>query len=302
MKPITPSDYPNLKHFFKQQRYELCVYSLPSILVWTSKIYQPCGVITDHETLIVGIEYNAVHADKRHLLLPISPAREFSPEELRNFAVSLGFEDFYFVPADYMEKFGQQQVEAFFEIKEQPDLYDYIYLREDLAELKGSRYSKKRNLISQFKREYPDNVTFEKLTASTVSECADFLEKWCEERNCDENTEGEGLSCEKQAVMNAFENIEVLEMNGILLRIDGVVSAFGIASRLTENMGALHFQKAFAHIKGLYQFFDNLCAKHMFQGYQYINKESDMGIPGLARSKMSYFPVTILKSYKLTVR
>ncbi len=297
---LKSSDYSRLEKFFKQQKYELCVYSLSSVLVWNSKIYQPLGV-TDGETLIVGVEFDAVHDDKRHLILPVSPVREYSPEKLHDLAVKLGFETYWFVPDDYIERYGRNQVYAFFKTEEQPELKDYVYLTEDLAELKGNKYSKKRNLISQFKREYGDSVRAEKITSSVVSECADFLEAWCEERDCEADPEAD-LACEKQAAMNALENIEILGMNGILLRVDGVISAFGIMSHLTENMGVLHFEKAFSRIKGLYQFFDRLCAERLFKGYKYINKESDMGLPGLAKTKQSYYPVKMIKSYKLTVR
>ena len=67
-------------------------------------------------------------------------------------------------------------------------------------------------------------------------------------------------------------------------------------------MGVLHFEKALSNIKGLYQYFDSECAKRLFKGYKYINKESDMGDPGLAKSKKSYHPVMIVKSYKLIIK
>jgi len=89
---------------------------------------------------------------------------------------------------------------------------------------------------------------------------------------------------------------------GILIRIGGEVSAFGICSHLTDTMGVLNFEKAYPDIKGLYQFLDNECAKRLFAGYTYINKESDMNIPNLAQSKKSYNPVMMIKSYCLTLR
>jgi hypothetical protein len=67
-------------------------------------------------------------------------------------------------------------------------------------------------------------------------------------------------------------------------------------------MGVLNFEKAHGSIKGLYQFLDNECAKRLFTGYTYINKESDMKLPNLAQSKKSYNPVAIVKSYCLTMR
>jgi hypothetical protein len=98
-----------------------------------------------------------------------------------------------------------------------------------------------------------------------------------------------------------IENISLLEVEGLLLRINGVVSAIAVASQLTDNMGLLCFEKAFARVKGLYQFFDNLSAKRLLNGYKYVNKESDMNVPGLAKAKKSYYPVMMFRAYKLTL-
>ncbi|MCP4346199.1 MAG: DUF2156 domain-containing protein [Desulfobacterales bacterium] len=301
MKKITPSDYPDLLKYFKHQKYDHCAYSLASVIAWTNHLYQPYAV-TDNGSLIVCAEFYGKHKKSRHLILPISPVREYNPEELHKVAVRLGFDKYWYIPGEYIEKYGQTRVESFFRVKEQPGFDDYVYNTEDLAKLKGNKYSKKRNLISQFKKAYvnKNRVKLEEITTSNASECIDFLEKWCEERNCDKEPD-EILSCEKSAATNAIENTEILKMKGLLLRIDDTVSAFGISSYLTDNMSALHFQKAFANEKGLYQYFDNMCAMHLSDGYKYINKESDMGIPGLAKTKKSYHPVKMVKSYELKI-
>ena len=41
------------------------------------------------------------------------------------------------------------------------------------------------------------------------------------------------------------------------------MSAFGIGSRLRADMGNLNFEKAFPHVKGLYQFLDRECARRL---------------------------------------
>jgi hypothetical protein len=300
-KKIVPSDFPKLKKFFLRQRYRLSVYSLPAIIAWQNRTFQPYAAV-DSRSLIISGEF-ADRKDDRHLILPISSSKEFTPEKLRDFAVSLGFEKYWFVPEDYIQQYGKSVVEGFFKVREQKDFEDYIYAVDDLAHLKGNKYSKKRNLIHQFKRSYlyRGRVQIEDITPAFVPECIDFLDKWCAERDCDMDKD-DILYCEYQAAINMIENIDLFEVRGILLRIDGEVSAFGIASRLTDDMGVLHFEKAFARVKGLYQYFDSECARRLFKGYTYINKESDMNIPGLARAKKSYHPIMTVKSYMLTVR
>jgi len=301
LKPITPADYPRLKHFFRRQEYRLCEYSLSLIIVWSNTEYQPYGAI-DGESLIIGAEF-ATQKENRHLILPISPVKEHTPEDLSDLAEKFGFESFWFVPEDYIKAYGKKRISSFFRVSGQKDFNDYVYRTDDLVALKGNKYAKKRNLIHQFERNYLSNghVKIEPISPHVASECIDFLEEWCEQNHCD--AEGDlDLACEKQATINAIENIDRLGVKGLLLRLDGKVSAFGIASQLTANMGVLHFEKADANIKGLYQYFDNQCARELLNQYEYINKESDMNIPGLAKAKKSYHPAMIVKSYVLTLK
>jgi hypothetical protein len=301
LKPITPADYPRFKRFFERQKYRLCEYSLPSILVWSNQEYQPYGAV-DGDSLVIAAEFTT-QKEKRHLILPVSPVREHTPEDLRELAAELGYESYWFVPGDYIKRYGRKRIESCFTAAEQRGYNDYVYLTADLSDLKGNKYSKKRNLIHQFERSYLSNgkVKIERIESPAAAECIDFLEKWCQENDCDADEELD-LACEKQAAIHAVENIDRLGISGLLLRLEGRISALGIASQLTENMGVLHFEKAFAGIKGLYQYFDNLCARQLLNRYEYINKESDMNIPGLAKAKKSYYPAMIIQSYILTLK
>lgn len=299
--PLTPQDYPVLKPFFENQRHRLCVYSLPSLLSWSNDEYQPFGAI-DGDALIVAAEFNR-QKEKRHLILPISPQGQYSPEALYALARKLDHKSYWFVTDEYLKQYEIKRLEALFTIREQEEYDDYVYRTSDLAELKGNKYSKKRNLISQFSREYleKDRVQVVPLTQELVPECIQFLNEWCDERNCDANQKDD-LACERQAALNAIENLDIFSSRGLLLRIDGKVSAFGIGSYLTAAMGVLHFEKAFSRIKGLYQYFDSQCARLLFNGYVFINKESDMSIPGLAKAKRSYYPVMRVKSYEFVLK
>jgi len=301
LKPITPADYPQLKRFFKGQQYRLCEYSLPLIIVWSNSEYQPYGAI-DGDSLIIGAEFTT-QIENRHLILPISPVKKHTPEELGELTEKFGFRSVWFVPEDYINAYGKKRIKSLFTVTEQKGFNDYVYRTDDLVELKGNKYAKKRNLIHQFERNYLSNghVKIEPMVPRAASECLDFLEEWCEQNHCDADTDLD-LACEKQATINAIQNIDRLGVSGLLLRLDGKVSAFGIASELTADMGVLHFEKADANIKGLYQYFDNQCARQLLNRYEYINKESDMNLPGLVKAKKSYHPAMMIKSYTLTLK
>jgi hypothetical protein len=302
LKPINIKDYTILQPYFRNQPYRLSVYSLLSIIVWSCQKYVSSYAIHDG-AVVLGNE--AVNNPQDHyLILPVNSSGYFTPEYLHRLAVQLDYPEYWFVPGDYLDQFESATIETTFFVTEQPEYEDYIYLTDDLALLKGNRFSKKRNLIHQFNKSYVDTgkVAVDRLTTDNAEECLDFLTKWCEDHDDCEGPDNESLACEKRAMTTALHAIDALEGMGILIRIDGVVSAIAIASRLNASMGVLNFEKAFSDVRGLYQFLDNECAKRLFSGYRYINKESDMGIPDLAQSKKSYHPVERLKSYKLALR
>jgi hypothetical protein len=301
MKRLFPEDFRRYKAYFSNQRYEISAYSLASILAWSNQVYHPYGMVRDN-MLIVGVTFNDPEKP-HHLILPIAPVGEYTPEELHDLALELDYTKFQFVPEDYLHRFDKWQIADLFKVQPQAEYHDYIYRTNDLAALKGNRFSKKRNLIRQFNSEFvaPGRVVVDNITGANVAECLDFLEDWCQARDCDQNPD-EDLACEKQAAVNALAHFENMALAGIAVRIDDRVSAFGIAAPLTTDMGVLHFEKAHTDIKGLYQFLDQQCAQRLFHGMHFINKESDMGIAGIAQAKKSYHPIRMVKSYQLIVR
>jgi len=300
-KQLDITDYQNLRIFFDKQQYRLCDYSLLSLIVWSNQRLKTFYSIDD-KTLIV---YNksSSNLNDNHLILPISPDANITPEYLFNLAKKLGFISYWSVPEDYLMKYGAKEIESFFKINEQTEFDDYVYLTNDLMYLKGNKFTRQRNLINQFSKAYleKEKVDVEMINHDNAEECLNFLNEWCDLRKCDME-HNEGLACEKMAAIKTLNNIDALEVKGILVRIDGKVSAFGIISHLTDDMGVLNFEKANSKIKGLYQFLDNECAKRLFADYKYINKESDMKLPNLAQSKKSYNPVMKIKSYRLTLQ
>jgi len=300
-KSLDVADYNLLKTYFEGHPYGLSIYSLASLIAWSSLNYRSSYLLRNGILFIAGA-LDGSH-EERHLILPVANGKVFSPAELVSFVRDLGFKTYRFVPENYLEKFDRAELESLFYLEEQSEFADYVYLTEDLIQLKGNKFSKKRNLISQFSREYlwKSRVSVEDIRREHIDACLEFLEIWCAERDCGVDKDS-SLSCEKEALIKTLKNIESLEAEGILIRVDGKVSALGVGSRLNRTTGTLNFEKAFPRIKGLYQFLDNECAKRLFRDLKYINKESDMNIAALAESKRSYNPVMRIKSFAFHLR
>jgi uncharacterized protein len=196
-----------------------------------------------------------------------------------------------------------KKTERWFNVTEQKEYEDYVYRTEDLIQLKGNRFARKRNLLHQFMRDYDHagRVEVTDMKPDSTGEYLAFLEQWCQQRQCDVDID-ENLACEKRALVTTLTHMEIMQGKGISVQIDGAVSAIAIMSRLNDKMGVLNFEKAFSNIRGLYQFLDNECARRLFPGYEYINKESDMNVAELAQSKKSYHPALRIKSHCLAIR
>jgi hypothetical protein len=298
-KLLEPGDYETYAPYFRNQSYELCIYTLPSMIVWTNSLARHFVAIWQ-DMLLIYIDFPKGHFPP-HLIMPISPERKIEPEALSEICSSADLPTISNVPESYINHFGRKRIAAFFQIEEQPEYEDYVYKTEDLSFLKGNKYAKKRNLINQFKKEYVNQnlVNIEKISNANAQDCLVFLEKWCEEKDCGEKRD-KVLACEREAAINAILHNESIGMKGILLRIDGEINAFGMMSALNSDTGVLHFEKAFSRVKGLYQYFDRECARQLFIGYSFINKENDMSIPEIAHAKNSYFPAIKRKSFQLT--
>jgi hypothetical protein len=303
-KSLEPSDYPVLKPVFEKQPYNLSIYSLLSLIAWNTDAIRSYYIF-DGDCLLISSE-SLIHPEDRYLILPLPDKGGkglLTPEELHDMAIDHGYHHYRFVPGDYLDMGEMKKAEHWFIITEEPEFEDYVYRTEDLSQLKGNRYARKRNLIHQFVRDYDFNgrVMVEVLRPADLDACLAFLEQWCKQRQCDLE-HNESLACEKRALINTLTHMEILESAGIVVRIDGKVNALAIMSHLNEKMGVLNFEKAFSDIRGLYQFLDNECARRLFSQYEFINKESDLNIAELAQSKKSYQPVHRIKSYRLTVR
>lgn len=172
------------------------------------------------------------------------------------------------------------------------DYADYIYLRSDLATLKGKKFQSKRNHINKFRNTYPD-YKYSPITKDRIQECLELEAKWCKANDCDQQ---EGTGNERRALIYALNHFEELGLTGGILHVNGQIVAFTFGMPINKETFGVHVEKADTSIDGAYAMINYEFANHIPEQYIYINREEDLGIEGLRKAKLSYHPETILRN------
>ena len=170
------------------------------------------------------------------------------------------------------------------------DGFDYIYAIDDLADLKGRKYQRKRNHINRFHQNYP-GFTVEPLTDENTVEAVLLLQKWYADRELADPLAD--FHMEKAAIFKALRDRQALEIEGLLLKHNGRTLAMTMGSRLSESTFDVQFEKALEEADGAYptinqEFARYLRAKH--PSLQWLDREDDLGLEGLRKAKLSYCP------------
>jgi len=170
------------------------------------------------------------------------------------------------------------------------DGYDYVYAIDDLADLKGRKYQRKRNHFNRFCQNFP-HYSVTSICPQNLPLVRNFAESWFLRRQ-QEDPEAD-LHMERSALKKALDHFEDLDMEGLLLMDGNDVLAFTIGSPLSGDTFDIHFEKATADADGAYTAINCLFARYLREKYpqlRFLNREDDMGLEGLRRAKLSYLP------------
>lgn len=178
-----------------------------------------------------------------------------------------------------------------YKIEYDRDSADYLYEYKTLAELKGKKLHGKRNHINRFEENYPD-YQYEIIDDSNFQECIDMAYHWEKENNPDD---AKDKQYERDIIEEALKHREILGLVGGLIRVDGRVIAFTLGEPINEKCFVVHFEKAYADIQGAYPMINREFVRRQLKGYKYINREEDLGLPGLRHAKTSYQPIRLVE-------
>jgi hypothetical protein len=180
------------------------------------------------------------------------------------------------------------------ELMEDRDSFDYIYLREELAELPGNRYHKKKNRVNYFTSRH--SFAIEPFSGEYLESSLHMLDDW---RRIRSGVESPSLLPETVAAGEALRMAEQLGLKGLVALVEGEVKAFVLGEKLNDTTAVCHFEKSDTFMEGLSQLMDREFARLCFTECKYMNREQDLGEPNLRRAKLSYHPVEMIRKFRV---
>ncbi|MFI3312922.1 MAG: phosphatidylglycerol lysyltransferase domain-containing protein [Eubacteriales bacterium] len=174
--------------------------------------------------------------------------------------------------------------------------YDYLYDINRLADLGGKKLQSKRNHCNRFQQNHPDWFTTP-ITPENLNLCREFAQDWFAKNEGGETSQEHDFRVEKIAIGRAFDHFLDLGFEGLILFAGGAPVAFTMGNPITDDTFDVNFEKAVGEIQGAYPMINREFSRHIrgkYPNIKFLNREDDMGLPGLRKSKESYYPDELL--------
>ena len=292
--PVCPENQKIVSSFLRKHPQQLCGYTHATLEAWKAFVSYDQGLAAP-ETMLIA--YRPVFENPPILLQPVGI---FSPDFQNHIFREAETLDYplkiFGVNSGFLER--HPGFVARFSVRDERNYANYVYRAEDLAKLYGRKYSKKRNLISQARSQYSWETI--PLAEDSADKCFAVLESIKNE----ENPVMEGMSeRELSALETTLRNFRRLQQQGLLITVDGRPVAFSIFEAINSTTATVHFERALRSYKGLYQVINQETARVIeAQGFEFINREEDVGDEGLRAAKLSYHPCELTTAWELTLK
>ena len=285
-KPIELGDKEVFNRFLKQDPPRVSELTFTNLFIWQHK-YAPSWVIAEDCLLIIcrpkdhaafGLQPVGPGDKKKALEILVESLKSITPEP-RIERVDEAFVKAYVVPEEYVTELDR-------------DNSDYVYLAQDLIQLSGNKFHRKKNHVNQFIKNY--RFEYRALDQELLKAFLNLQESWCQLRECATHPD---LWSEDYAVHTALTHSRDLDFQGGAILINDKVEAFALGEPLNPDTAVIHIEKANPEINGLYAAINQLFCRETWSHMRYINREQDMGIEGLRQAKGSYCPDHMVHKY-----
>lgn len=173
------------------------------------------------------------------------------------------------------------------------DTDDYIYSKASLETLAGKKMQKRRNHFNAFLKENPDYI-YKEIEDDDIDNVLQCLKKWDFSKQIEESIVSEYIG-----IVYLLVHRHELDIKTGCIYLNDRLEAFIIGSSLKHNTIQIHVEKANKDIRGLYVAIGKFFLENNYEGYEYINREEDMGLESLRKAKKMLHPVKMVKKYTI---
>ncbi len=279
-KIIGLEDRDCLADFIARYPSEACEINLGNILIWRQLDHSKFTIINGNLCILCEPP-----SEPAYFLQPLGENK--IPETIAaclNFAPRLSR-----IPESFAARYCSE-----LKCEPDPNNFDYVYLAEDLIHLRGKRYDGKRNRIRKFERS--QSYRYMKLAEDHLDGCRRLFGKWLEKKA---SNDGAFPMTWRHVIEEALAYFKEISLRGGVIEIEGRIVAFSIGEELTADTAVIHIEIVDPDYEGLPQLMNREFIKNEWTEYCFINREQDLGNPGLRRAKMSYHPHHLVKKYNL---
>jgi len=279
-KPLELSDKAEVMDYLRRFPPQISEHTFTNLYVW--RYHGPVRLAQVGEALV----FLELKSGERMAIGP--PLGHVTPAALLDLLHGVGVSSCQRLP-DKMADIWRQ---AGMRVIPDRDNFDYVYLRRDLADLAGRRYHRQKNLVNRCLAAH--DCEYVPMGPDCLNEVADMVDRWFAERELDQTP---GLPHEYWALRETLDHFAEFGLIGAAIMIRKRIEAFTIGERLNETTAVVHFEKAMGGHDGLYQLINQWFCQHGLAEFEFVNREQDLGIPGLRKAKESYHPHHMVEKY-----
>lgn len=174
---------------------------------------------------------------------------------------------------------------------------EYLYDIGNFINFPGKKMEKKRNHLHYFYNHYSE-ILIEPINDTNTKELMEFTLKFEVAHSYSDLGD-----YENEMVLNSLKDYSIYPYFGILIRVEGKIVGFTFGESIGDTF-VIHVEKGDTTYNGVYQALSSAFAERIFSLYpetKYLNREDDMGVESIRKSKESYHPSLYIRKRVVSI-
>lgn len=301
-KNITEKDFERLAEIQRRTEYNGSEFSLLYLKGWDYFNFDNMQIAFEDNIAIVRfVESDKYDEENNGKLIYLPPMcsldkvkegfdkiKEICKAEGRNMVVIS-------TPEEYVDVLGEG-----YEYADNQDYAEYLYDPQSLITYAGKKLHAKRNHVNAFVKEYctGEDCVFRAYVPSDRRKVLSFVKGWEESKEFDSQEYDDMADNEVKVINLALSLVETKgEYFADILEYKGKIIGFSLGEMTPSGVGITHIEKADVNFEGVYSYLCQAFAQKHYGTARIVNRQEDMGLEGLRKSKQSYRPIGFCKKY-----